>query len=203
MNNELQPTTVDEQSLLWSRFKNGDSLAFGQLVTQHYKLLYNYATKFSKDSAFVEDCLQEVFLDLWYNRANLSETVFVKAYLLTAVRNRLLKALRRADFFRPIDDLTFSADTVERPVEEVLIAGEHQEEQVRHLQRSILELTPRQQEIIYLRFYQHLNNDEIAQLLTISRPAVANLLSISLKELRKKIQLPIVVFGLLLGLALR
>lgn len=203
MNSEVQPAITDEYSLLWNRFKNGDSVAFGQLMTQHYKLLYNYATKFSKDSAFVEDCLQEVFLDLWYNRDNLSATVFVKAYLLTAVRNRLLKALRRTNFFQPIDDLTFSADAVERPVEELLIAGEHQEEQIRHLQCSILQLTPRQQEIIYLRFYQHLNHDEIAQLLKISRPAVANLLSISLKELRKKIQLPIVVFALLLGPALR
>ncbi len=179
---------TNEYCQLWSRFKTGDSVAFGHLVTQQYKLLYNYATKFSKDKAFVEDCLQEVFLDLWHNRANLSETVVVKAYLLTAVRNRLLKSLRRANLFQPIDELTFAPDAIEGPVEELLIAGEQQDEQVRQLQQSIRQLTPRQQEIIYLRFYQHLNHDEIAQLLSLSRPSVANLLSIALKELRKKIQ---------------
>lgn len=195
--------TTNDYCQLWSRFKAGDSAAFGQLVTLHYKLLYNYATKFAKDRAFVEDCLQEVFLDLWHNRANLSETVVVKAYLLTAVRNRLLKSLRRADLFQPISELTFAPDAIERPVEELLIAGERQDEQVRQLQQSILQLTPRQQEIIYLRFYQQLNHDEIAQLLRLSRPSVANLLSIALKELRKKVQWAVLSLVFMLGSVLQ
>jgi RNA polymerase sigma-70 factor (ECF subfamily) len=197
------PITTSDYCQLWNRFKTGDSLAFGQIVTQHYKLLYNYATKFSKDRAFAEDCLQEVFLDLWHNRANLSETVVVKAYLLTAVRNRLLKALRRADLFSPIDELTFVPDVIEMSAEELLITGEQQDEQVRQLRQSILQLTPRQQEIIYLRFYQHLNHDEIAQLLNLSRPSVANLLSIALKELRKKVQWTTITLLFLLDVAFR
>lgn len=182
---------------LWIRFKHGDSLAFGQLVALHYTLLYNYATKFSKDKAFVEDCLQEVFLDLWCKRANLSETAFVKAYLLTAVRNRLLKSRRRLDRFEPLNELTFESDRAECSVEESIIAGEQQDEQVLKLRQSILQLTPRQQEIIYLRFYQHLAHDDIAQVLNLSRPSVANLLSIALKELRKKIQWAVISLLLL------
>ncbi|GAB3725886.1 RNA polymerase sigma factor [Spirosoma lituiforme] len=177
----------DELPVLWNRFKNGDAKAFGQLAQQHYGLLFNYGTKFSKDHELVKDCLQDIFLDLWKNRNQLSETAFVKAYLMTALRNRMLKAVRRGTPFESIDELCFEPDSPELTVEDLLIVDEHQGEQTQRLQQSIRQLTKRQQEIIYLRFYQHLEHEEIADLMQLSRPSVANLLHRTIKELRHKL----------------
>jgi len=181
--------TQEELFILWGRFQGGDSVAFGQLCQQHYGLLFNYGTKFSKDPEFIKDCLQELFLDLWHKRSQLSHTPFVKAYLLTALRNRVLKELRRTNPFLPLEELGFEASSVELSRESILIEDEHLLEQVRQLQQGIQQLSKRQREIIYLRFYQQLNHAEIGQLMNLSQASVSNLLCRSLKELKNKLSI--------------
>ena len=47
-------------------------------------------------------------------------------------------------------------------------------------------LSKRQREIVYLRYYQGLGNDEIAEIMDIGKPGVANLLSKTLREMREQ-----------------
>ncbi|WP_158281189.1 hypothetical protein [Dyadobacter jejuensis] len=44
----------DESCLpeLWARFRNGDGEAFDELTKRRYRLLFNYATRFTKDTEF-------------------------------------------------------------------------------------------------------------------------------------------------------
>ncbi|MFD2933788.1 sigma factor [Spirosoma flavum] len=46
------------------------------------------------DEAVVEDCIQELFLQLWQNRSNINETDSVKHYLLKALRHHVFQHLR-------------------------------------------------------------------------------------------------------------
>ena len=47
-------------------------------------------------------------------------------------------------------------------------------------------LSKRQREVVYLRYYQGLGNDEIAEIMDIGKPGVANLLSKTLREMREQ-----------------
>ena len=50
--------------------------------------------------------------------------------------------------------------------------------------RTLDKLSKRQQEVIYLKFYQHLDHAQIAELMNISRQSVYNLLHESILKLR-------------------
>lgn len=170
---------------MWLRFRAGDPSAFNQLAERYYKALYNYATKFSKDPDFIRDCLQELFLELWHRRAHLAEAANVKVYLLIALRHKITKESRRLYRFQNPADFSFALNDVDFPIEHRLVADEHERQQLQRLHHYVAQLTKRQQEVIYYRFYQNLDNEAIAGLMDMSRPSVANLLYRSLKELRE------------------
>lgn len=184
----VKPTieSINQQAAeRWVRFKAGDAVAFGQLSEQFYRTLYNYGTRFTTDTELIRDCIQDLFFDLWSRRQQLSETAFVKAYLLKAFRHKLIKVSQSAKRWQAEEDeIDFLAYESEPSAEQLIILDEHRQQQVDHLQRLISQLTKRQQEIIYLRFYQQLDHDQIAEVMNLSRQGVSNLLYRSLKELK-------------------
>lgn len=175
-------TAVDAR--LWQQFRAGDKEAFAQLSRQHYRALYNYALKFSRDSDFISDCIQELYLELWERRSFLSETNFVKSYLFKALRNKIIKESIRLKRFQEPEELAFVSDA-EFSVEARIVENEQQLHQARHLNHVISMLSKRQQEVVYLRFYQNLENEEIARIMSLTRPSVANLLYRTLKEMKE------------------
>ncbi|TLV03019.1 RNA polymerase sigma factor [Dyadobacter luticola] len=181
---------------LWKRFKDGDSDALGQLAQVHYRALYNYATKFTSDPDFIRDTIQELYLDLWERRAHLSETAFVKSYLLKALRHKLIKESIRLKRFQEPEAAFFDDDQADSCIEAHIIADENMAYQSGRLQKIISLLSKRQQEIIYLRFYQNLENEDIAQIMGLGRQSVSNLLYRTLKEI-KEIWMPTAFLWLL------
>jgi DNA-directed RNA polymerase specialized sigma subunit, sigma24 homolog len=66
---------------LWQAFKQGDRGAYEQIYRQNIRLLYEYAYRFVVDKQFINDCLQDVFVDIWEKRERLSDTDNIKFYL--------------------------------------------------------------------------------------------------------------------------
>lgn len=170
---------------LWLRFKAGDSEALGILAQTHYRALYNYASKFSNDSDFIRDSIQELYLELWERRSYLSETAFVKSYLLKALRHKIIKESLRLKRFHESGQTLFDPDNSDPSIETNIIENEQLRFQNGHLQRIISLLTKRQQEIIYLRFYQNLENEDIANIMGLGRQSVSNLLYRTIKEIKE------------------
>ena len=183
---------------LWLKFKSGDSDALGQLAQIHYRALYNYASKFSGDPDFIRDCLQELYLELWERRDFLSETAFVKSYLFKALRHKLIKESVRLKRFQEPKDVLFDTDDSNLPIESYIIENESSKYQAKRLTHIISLLSKRQQEIIYLRFYQNLENEDIANIMNLGRQSVSNLLYRTLKEM-KEIWIPVELLWVLVG----
>jgi len=177
---------VDENLLLWNKFRDGSKEAFEQLVRLHYKDLFNYGSRFTTDEYFLKDCIQDLFLYLWKNRLTISETSFVKYYLFKSLRRKLkLEADRnkRANtlafsFFQNEDEMVSSAESR-------MILEEGQAEQVTKVRQLVTKLSKRQQEVVYLRFYGDADIAEIAEIMHLNRQSVYNLLHDSLKQLRQ------------------
>jgi len=170
---------------LWRRFRSGDAAAFGALSQTHYRALYNYASKFSSDPEFIRDCIQELYLELWERRTFLSETAFVKSYLLKALRHKLIKESVRLKRFKEPKELSFEAGESDLSIESKIIENEHLKHQVKRLNAIVSNLSKRQQEIIYLRFYQNLENEDISHIMNLGRQSVANLLYRTIKEIKE------------------
>jgi RNA polymerase sigma factor (sigma-70 family) len=69
-------------------------------------------------------------------------------------------------------------------VEKLIIDKQMSEEQSAILRKTLAQLSKRQHELIYLKFYQHLDHAQIAGLMNLSRQSVYNLLHETIQKLR-------------------
>ncbi|MCE7073253.1 sigma-70 family RNA polymerase sigma factor [Dyadobacter sp. CY327] len=182
------PIPVDELHLadLWNRFRQHDEQAFDELANRRYRLLFNYATKFTKDTELIKDCIQDLFLELWYRRTRLTDTSYVTVYLICALRNNLLRKLKLNNRLDDSADITVSCEafTDNLTVETMLISSESMSQKEREIRSAINRLPARQQEVIFLKFYEGLSNDEIAKVMEIERQTVSNFIYRAISQLK-------------------
>lgn len=187
--NENIPHDEALLSELWLRFKQGDGEAFDQIFALRYRELFNYATRFTKDHEFIKDCLQDLFLEMWSHREGLVENPYVTVYLIKALRNNLFRKLKlEKRLGAPTDlndELYFLSDG--QSMESEWIAAELLDENEQSIRQAISQLSKRQQEVIFLKYYKGLSNEEIATIMDIERQTVANFLHRSLTNLKRSL----------------
>jgi RNA polymerase sigma factor (sigma-70 family) len=177
---------LDENLLLWNEFRKGNADAFGELMRTHYPDLFNYDTRFTKDEELVKDCIQDLFLSLWTNRGSVSETSFVKYYLLKSLRHSLVRAINRSRHYNHPGEGQFEhIFNGVAPIENQFIREEHLADLAKKMRKVLSGLTRRQQEVIYLRFYMDADIEEIAEIMSLNRQSVYNLLHDAFSKLRK------------------
>ena len=177
--------TYDDHKL-WSKLKSGDEKSFSLLFEKYYGDLINYGNSFSPFAEKVQDCVQDVFADVWLYRESLQEPNVVKAYLLSSVRKRIARLYERDHIFRKIantDSIEFLFDF---SVEHELIADETTAERVLHLNKLLNDLPPRQKEALFLRYNQGLTVEQVAEMLEVNYQSASNLLHRGLLTLRKE-----------------
>ncbi len=177
----------DADSLLWRQIKEGSESALGRLVHCYANALQNYGYKFVPDTDFVKDCVQEVFISVWSRRQALAQPDSVRAYLLSSVRKRVIRQGFRQQILRndALTDVDEYAGFVEFSPEWLLIEQESVAEKARRVATLLNQLPKRQREVVYLRFYQGLERDEIAQIMDVAPQSVSNLLQSAFKTFRE------------------
>ena len=186
-------TKSDEE--LWQLTRENHESSFNQLMERHLPSLLHYGGKFSEDYALVQDCVQDVLADLWLRRTRESPILSVRAYLFAAVRNRVCREARKAGRTGILDENDeYSPFEAVFSVEESWIAGESEHERLHKLNHLVNRLPPRQKEILYLRYYQGLEKNQIAEVLDIHYQSVSNLLHRALTALRKQFPVLLYVF---------
>jgi RNA polymerase sigma factor (sigma-70 family) len=180
-----------EDADLWDLFRAGDEVAYNTLITKYSKTLFNYGYRISQDADFVKDCVQDVFLELWGRRLKISPTQAVKWYLFKAMRLRIFREQSKWNRGEEVDDnYEF---LVEFNIESKIIADLDSEELSNKIKNTLNLLPPRQKEIMYLRFYEGLDFDSIAQIMEISKQSVHNLLQKAYKNFRSEWLIALIV----------
>ncbi|GGB78158.1 RNA polymerase sigma factor [Dyadobacter sediminis] len=173
---------------LWHQSQAGDSLAFCQLADKQYRTLFNYATSFTSDREFIKDSIQELMIHIWERRQNI-HIQYVSIYFLKALRNQLFQELRRhhpavaqldADEVNQISDF----QTVETEIERNELFNENKAK----VRTALEELPRRQKEAIFLKYYEGMDNEQIADLMQVNRQSVANLLFKGIACLKSQIK---------------
>lgn len=168
---------------LWNAFKEGDKDAFGALFKRHFSSLFQYGIKLCSDQMVVEDCIQELFTELWQNKS-VSQVQSVRAYLLTAVKYKIFKAYRGNTAVRSFEE-TQDNITFEISHENFIIENEEALQKSKLIINALKQLPGRQKEIIYLKIYQSLSYEEVSEVMGINYQTARNLFSQSIKSLRK------------------
>lgn len=175
-----------DDSVLWTNLKAGDEKSFSLLFEKYYGNLVRYGNSFSPFAEKVQDCVQDVFTDIWVYRQSLNDSVVVKAYLLSSVRKRIARLHERDHIFRKTTSMDSIKFLFDFSIEHQLIADELTEEKVKHLNKLLNDLPSRQKEALYLRYHQGLAVEEIADMLQVNYQSANNLLHRALLNLRKE-----------------
>ena len=168
----------------------GDRGSFEQIYNTYIEDLLSYGYRVTSNRQLIKDSIQDLFLHLWLQRENLSNTDSIKFYLFRALRNRIVRNIE-IQHEKPVTTSDLSPENllVDLPFEHALMEDETNEAQILRLQNAISQLPKRQQEVIQLRYNQNFSLEEIADLMQINNQSVRNLLHRSIIELRKFFQL--------------
>lgn len=80
----------------WLRqLKNGDEHAFTEIYNRYWQPLFFVASHKVGNLAEAEEVVQDIFLDLWHRREELTVTSSLSAYLSTCVKYKVLNILAK------------------------------------------------------------------------------------------------------------
>lgn len=196
----MRPKVISQEdpvARLWPHYCGGDKDAFSRIAELCYQPLHQYGTKFTDDRELIKDCLQDLFLDIWEKREQLARVLNPKPYLFQAFRNNLLHRTKQVSRFSEIrfeNEIAFSSFSSETE----WIHRETEESLDRKLQQVMERLPKRQREALYLRYYENLTYEEIADVMGLQRQAVANYLQYGIQKLRDYWQQMVISLVLLL-----
>ena len=184
---------------LWKEFRQGDRLSFQSIYKKYLNELFNYGSKITPVRSVVTDSIQEMFIDLWHNKSNLSNTENIKFYLFKALRRRIVKELvKDRKYFTGYDQSNFENTDIVLPLENRIIEDQANSERKANLKRAISKLSERQQEIISLIFYEGFTYEEASNLIGINLRSTYTLAWKALASLKKDIIKFVALFFLFL-----
>ena len=179
--------------MLWESFRNGDKEAFASLFREHYTVLFRFGSKFTPDSELLEDCIQELFIELWQAKSR-TPVLSVKAYLLKSLKYKLLKSFRKKG---KLLTLYHNGDAVfEWSHEDFLIEKHDTDRKKQQVLTALGRLSSRQKEIVYLKYYQNLSYEEVSEIMNINYQAARNLLYQAIKSLKNILAVSLELFFL-------
>jgi RNA polymerase sigma-70 factor, ECF subfamily len=158
---------MNNDSELIDRYKNGDMLAFGELVQRYKQPLLQYLGVHSQSHDIIQETFQKV-----HEKINLyHEGSPFKAWLYKIARNCQIdtsrKEQRRLD---KLNDYIATCDLNERPQEPS--AAMAQTELISTVQSAVHELSQMQREVLIMNYFHGLSYSEISGILGCSVSSV-------------------------------
>ena len=180
---DTNPLHNDQVEQWWNRALEGDTEAFRAIHQELFKGLYNYALKLLQNSELANDAVQDLFVKVWVRRASIGQVRKIKPYFFTALRRQALNQLRDSQLRAlqigglPRPDIDFSP-------EEIVVRNEEYVNLQNKIAVLLNELPQRQKEVIYLRYFEEMDYNQIAEVMGIHYQSVLNLTQKALQKLR-------------------
>jgi len=180
-------TSIINHDFNWQSFKKGDSKAFELIYRFYANKLFNYGSKFCKDSDIVKEAVQELFVNLWTNKNNISDPASIKNYLFKALRLSLFKKISYDQKYSShTESEQYDFQTVFNKEDEIIRIETNSLLQQR-LQIVLDSLTAHQREVVFLKYYEELSYQEIAEIMGISVKAAYKLMGRAVDSIRSSI----------------
>lgn len=171
--------------MLWHSLKNGDRDALGELFSAYHPLLLKYGSKICADRSLLEDCIQDLFAEIWQSKSK-PDIQSVQAYLLKALKYKIYKK-QRLPFTKPFSEEQPDEMLFEVSHDNFMIEQQEDHNKKQRIINALQGLSNRQREIIYLKIYQELNYEEISEIMNINYQVARNLMSQAIKALKRSL----------------
>ncbi|HZW71748.1 MAG TPA: sigma-70 family RNA polymerase sigma factor [Hanamia sp.] len=176
---------LNDDIAIWQSFKSGDKDSYKTIYFKYYNNLYEYGVRITADKELVKDTIHDLFIKLWNNKANLGDVMAIMPYLLVSLRSALYNSMQKVSRKSLVEITENSPFEMVFSVESEYIKKETASVQNQKLIDALNLLTPRQKEVIYLRYFEELDYDEIAVIMEITVKAVYKLTARGLETLRQ------------------
>lgn len=160
-----------------------DKVAFSEIYSRYWPLLYKHAFRMLKEANESEDVVQEVFTKLWHKAPTLQSDVSVGAYLYVSTRNAVLNLFSKNQVHHAyLSDLGQFLDQAQEVtdyrIRENILA--------KLIEDEIQKLPPRMREVFELKRKQNLSYKEIADVMNISELTVKTQMNKAISTLRNR-----------------
>lgn len=172
----------------WDLFFRDDRDGLYTCFHLFYDDFYRLGLYWGGDPDLVKEGIHNLFLELWGMWGNSAKIDNKKSYVLTIYRRvyfRTKKSYEVSDALESLTDSDNLIDFYEDSYEELLIASQTEAHQKEVLRVALSKLTPRQKEIVQLRYFENQSFESIAQMTGLTERTVYNTLHNAIKELRK------------------
>lgn len=175
---------ANSDAVYWSRLKKGDPQALGFLYDKYVDRLFMSALHTTDNRELAKDAVQEVFIEIWNYRDNISEVQYSQSYLAKVLRSILIKKHKKESRL-PHCQLQDTFISPEENIESLLISGDTDQEKRGKLKFALSKLSVRQKEVLDLHFDQGFSYEQIAEKMSINYQSVNNLAFRTILRLRR------------------
>jgi RNA polymerase sigma-70 factor (ECF subfamily) len=166
---------------------------FSELYINYYLRLVHFAADYVISEEDAENIVQDVFLQLWENRASLNHVENMNAYLFRLIKNKCLDHLRHEILVEKYNSEMKSSYDKELFLKmqslsqfEDNIFDDNKLSKI--VNTAIASLPTKCRQIFILNRVDGLKYKDISEKLSISENTVENQMSIALKKLREKLE---------------
>jgi RNA polymerase sigma factor (sigma-70 family) len=174
----------------WRHIGDGRHEVFEDFYHDYFRKFYNFGRKFTKDEELIEDAIQDVFVEIWSKRNTIHELAMPKAYFFAAFKNILLQKLKTQS--KIAGDAEVELEDIFQ-IDNLIIQKESSLHLHQQLSKALANLTPRQRQVIFLRFYERLSYEEIAVVMNITVKASYKIAARSLLALKSSMRAVIAI----------
>lgn len=185
-------TDLKERDLI-RRAKQGDMLAFEELILKHEKIVYNLALRMMNYSEDAKDISQEVFLKAYRSLSNFDERSAFSTWLYRITHNTCIDEMRKRkgkQSFSLEEELENEEGSMQRQIadegdtpEESLLRAEQRNE----ILQALDNLSEEHKAAIVLRDVKGLSYEEIAEILEVTLGTVKSRISRGRNQLKNEI----------------
>ncbi len=180
----------DEDVRLMQLIARGDTAALEELIGRHQPLVLGTVARMLGSNSDVEDIAQQVFVRVWRSAPRYQPRAKFTTWLLKITRNLVFNEMRRTKRHAHVpvqpepdaEEIPIRDESVSEP-DAALLERELQEA----IEKAIVDLPETQRMAVVLRRYEDLSYEDIAEVLSLSVPAVKSLLFRARTELRLKL----------------
>jgi RNA polymerase sigma factor (sigma-70 family) len=154
---------------IWRAFNKGNEMAFNYIYRMYASAMFQYGAQLSRDEHILQDCIQNIFIDLRRKRGSLSEVQSIKAYLFKILQREVIRSINRekgtAYSSRGLDEQFFP---IEVSHETKLIQDEYNFEKKQLIEDALNQLTVRQRQAILLLYEEGMSYKEVAEVMELN-----------------------------------
>ncbi len=178
-------TKMTDEEILLELKTADDTTGFVEIYNRYYAQLYSAARKRCSSSEVAEEIVQDLFINLWINRATVTIHTSLSGYLFTSVRNLVLNHIQKEAVRRRYQEsICLEKVDYDNSTEEIVIVNDL----THSINVKLSTLPDKCRSVFELSRKQHKSNKQIAFELGISEKTVENHITRAIRFLRVSLQ---------------